>query len=109
MSSKDVLVHPPVVVHTSVQGKSVPPPTLPAVHSSSAQSISEPVLKQAATSAGDSTIPTILSFAFDSTSVRFFFELSEMEFTIVPTSDSSLVQLDNLQDPLTIFKGDHFF
>ena len=31
-----------------------------------------------------------------------------MEFTLVPTSDSSLVQLDNLQDPLTLFKGDPF-
>ena len=90
---------------------------LPTVHSSSAQSISEPVLKQPATSASDlstetsasdNTIPTILSFTFDSTSVRFFFELSEMEFTLVPTSASSLLQLDNLHEAVTIFKGDPF-
>ena len=98
MSCKEGIVDSPVVVHTSVKGKSVTSTSLqlPAVDSSSSQSFFQPVLKQAApkvvdlsteTSASDNTIPTILSFAFDSTSVRFFFELSEMEFTLVPTSD----------------------
>ena len=117
MSCRDILVDPPVVVHTSVKGKSVPSPILPASYSSNAQSISEPVLKQPAPkvvdlstekSGSNTTIPTILSFAFDSTAVRFFFELSEMEFTLAPTSDSSLLKIDNLQQPQTIFKGDPF-
>ena len=117
MSCRDILVDPPVVVHTSVKGKSVPSPILPASYSSNAQSISEPVFKQPAPkvvdlstekSGSNTTIPTILSFAFDSTSVPFFFYLSEMEFTLVPSSDSSLLQLDNLHKAVTIFKGDPF-
>ena len=79
MSSKDVLVDPSVVVHTSVKGKSVPPMILPTVHSSSAQSISEPVLKQAATSASDNTIPTILYFVL--IQLQFAFSLNDLRWS----------------------------
>ena len=80
MSSKEVIEDPPVVVHTSVKGMTVTSPQLSAIHSSSSQSIFQPVLKQATqnvvdlsteTSARDNIIPTIriLSFAIDATSL----------------------------------------
>ena len=48
MSCKEGILDPSVDIHTSVKGKSVTSPQLPAVDSSSSQSISQPVLKQAA-------------------------------------------------------------
>ena len=47
ISSKEVIEDPPVVVHTSAKGTTVTFSQLSAIHSSSSQSISQPVLKQA--------------------------------------------------------------